>query len=87
MWAYCAERTVEGGRSGRQWRPLVVVAIGALLIGVAYVVDQIPGPVHEWSLSIGALSILIVVGGLIWLAVSLIWYFVSRSITRRRGGS
>jgi hypothetical protein len=67
--------------------PLVVVAIGALLIGVAYVVDQIPGPIHEWSLTIGAPSILIVLGGLIWLAVSLIWYFVSRTITRRRGGS
>ena len=37
--------------------PLVVVAIGALLIGVAYVVDQIPGPIHEWSLTIGAPSI------------------------------
>ena len=67
--------------------PLVVIAIGALLIGVAFVIDQIPGPVHEWSLTVGAPSILIVVGGLIWLAVSLIWYFVSRSITRRRGGS
>lgn len=67
--------------------PLVVVAIGAFLIGVAFVLDQIPGPIHEWSLTVGAPSILIVLGGLIWLTVSLIWYFVSRSITRRRGGS
>ncbi len=68
--------------------PLVVVAIGAVLIGVALVMDQLPpGPAHEFSLGVFALSTLIVLGGLIWLALSLIWYFVSRSITRRRGGS
>jgi uncharacterized membrane protein len=67
--------------------PLLVVAIGAFLIGVALVLDQLPAPHHEWSLTVFAPSILIVFGGLIWLAVSLIWYFVSRIVTRRRGGS
>lgn len=61
--------------------PLVLVTFGAVLIGIATIVDHTPA--HEWSLTIGAPSILILIGGLIWLVVAvLIWYF-----NRRHGRS
>ncbi len=75
----------NGGRPRAILPPLVVVTVGAVLIGIAFVLEQTPA--HEWSLTIGAPSILILLGGLIWLAVMLIWHFVSRSIARRRGRS
>ena len=64
---------------------LVVLTIGAVLIGIAFVLEQTPA--YEWSLTIGAPAILIVLGGLIWLAGVLIWHFVGRRIGRRRGRS
>jgi len=65
--------------------PLVVVAVGAVLIGIAFVLEQTPD--YEWSLTIGAPSILILLGGLIWLAVMLVWYFARNRSAHHRGGT
>lgn len=56
--------------------PLIVLAVGGVGLSIAYVLETTPA--YEWSLSIGAPSILTVFIGLIYLAVVLIWYVVSR---------
>jgi hypothetical protein len=65
--------------------PLVVVAVGAVLIGIAFALEQTPA--YEWSLTVGAPSVLVLLGGLIWLGVMLIWYFVRSRSARHRGGA
>ena len=56
--------------------PLIVLAVAGVGLGIAYMLEATPA--REWALTIGAPSILMLFGGLIYLAVVLIWYFVSR---------
>jgi len=64
--------------------PIVVTAVGAVGVVIAYILDQTP--VQEWALTIGAPSFLIVFIGLIYLAVMLVWYFISQHLARRKQG-
>lgn len=65
--------------------PLAVVAVGVLGVGIAYILDLTSS--REWALTIGAPAFLVVAGGLIWLLVALIWFFVVGRNRPRSEGS
>jgi hypothetical protein len=53
--------------------PLVLIAMVGTGIGVAFLLDQTSGPTREWTLTIGAPSLtLLLPGGVLWLLVAVI---------------